>query len=187
MQIEQTHRVRHCGAAAADFLSDVLLAHSEFAGEPRIRLRFLDRIQIRTLQILDQGKLKDLQIGMPVDLYVDAYPKKVFKGRVAGFLPGTGQSETLLPPENATGNYIKVTQRLPVRIELVEPAPTDTPLFIGLSVVPYVKFTEKPTGPDAGQRLHPDQYRQHPDAGGGPAGKQLRNRIEVEAGAAGGS
>ena len=134
-----------------------------------------------------ETQLKNLQIGMPVDLYVDAYPKKVFKGRVAGFLPGTGQSETLLPPENATGNYIKVTQRLPVRIELAEPAPTDTPLFIGLSVVPYVKFTEKPTGPDAGQRLHPDRYRQHPDAGDGPAGKQLRNRIEVEAGAAGGS
>ena len=128
-----------------------------------------------------ETQLHHIEIGMPVDLYVDAYPKKVFKGRVSGFLPGTGLSESLLPPENATGNYIKVTQRLAVRIELVEPNPTDTPLFIGLSVVPYVKIKERPGGPDAGKRLHPDDYRQHPDAGGGPAGKQLRNRIEVEA------
>ncbi len=128
-----------------------------------------------------ETQLDNIKIGMPVDLYVDAYPKKVFKGRVSGFNPGTGLSESLLPPENATGNYIKVTQRLPVRIELVEPNPKDTPLFIGLSVVPYVKIKERPSGPDAGKRLHPDDYRQHPDAGEGPAGKQLRNRVEIEA------
>jgi len=127
-----------------------------------------------------ETQLHQIEIGMPVDLYVDAYPKKVFKGRVSGFGAGTGLSESLLPPENATGNYIKVTQRLAVRIELVEPNPKETPLFIGLSVVPYVKRQEKATGPDAGKRLHPETYRQHPDAGGGPAGKQLRNRIEVE-------
>jgi membrane fusion protein, multidrug efflux system len=128
-----------------------------------------------------ETQLDRIQIGMPVDLYVDAYPKRVFKGRVAGFNPGTGLSESLLPPENATGNYIKVTQRLPVRIELVEPNPKETPLFIGLSVVPYVKFKEEATGPDAGRRLHPSDYRQHPDAGGGPAGRQPGNRTEVEA------
>jgi membrane fusion protein, multidrug efflux system len=127
-----------------------------------------------------ETQLHHIEIGMPVDLYVDAYPGKVFQGRVSGFGAGTGLSESLLPPENATGNYIKVTQRLPVRIELVEPNPQDTPLFIGLSVVPYVKHEEKATGPDAGKRLHPDDYRQHPDAGGGPAGKQPRNRIEIE-------
>jgi hypothetical protein len=44
-----------------------------------------------------------------------------------------------------------------------------------------VKIKERASGPDAGRRLHPDDYRQHPDAGGGPAGKQLRNRIEFEA------
>jgi membrane fusion protein, multidrug efflux system len=132
-----------------------------------------------------ETQIHHIRIGMPVDLYVDAYPKKVFKGRVSGFRAGTGLSESLLPPENATGNYIKVTQRLPVRIELVEPNPKDTPLFIGLSVVPYVKHDEEPNGQDAGQRLHPEGYRQHPDAGGGPAGKQLRNRIELEAREAG--
>ncbi len=65
-----------------------------------------------------ETQIHDIRIGMPVDLYVDAYPHRVFQGRVAGFSPGTGLSESLLPPENATGNYVKVTQRLPVRIEL---------------------------------------------------------------------
>ncbi len=90
----------------------------------------------------------------PSDLYVNAYPHRVFHGRVAGFSPGTGLSESLLPPENATGNYVKVTQRLPVRIELTEPNPDDTPLFAGLSVVPHVLLKERPTGPGAGGRLH---------------------------------
>jgi membrane fusion protein (multidrug efflux system) len=126
-----------------------------------------------------ETQLDHIRIGQPVDLYVDAYPHKVIPGRVAGFNPGTGLSESLLPPENATGNYIKVTQRLPVRIELVEPNPTDTPLFIGLSVVPYIKIKEKPTGPDAGKRIHPRGYRQHPDAGAGPAGSRPTNRIEM--------
>ena len=98
--------------------------------------------------------MHDIRIGMPADLYVDAYPHRVFRGRVAGFSPGTGLSESLLPPENATGNYVKVTQRLPVRIELTEPNPDDTPLFAGLSVVPHVRYKESPTGPGAGQRLH---------------------------------
>ena len=57
---------------------------------------------------------------MPVDVYVDAYPGKVFAGRVAGFSPATGARLSLLPPENATGNFVKVVQRLPVRIELDE-------------------------------------------------------------------
>ena len=129
-----------------------------------------------------ETQIHHIKIGMPVDLYVDAYPGRVFKGRVSGFNAGTGLSESLLPPENATGNYIKVTQRLPVRIELVEPNPQDTPLFAGLSVVPYVKIKEAPGGPDGGGRLHPDNgYRQHPDAGGGPAGIQIKNKAEYEA------
>ena len=123
-----------------------------------------------------ETQLHYIRIGMPVDLYVDAYPARVFKGRVAGFSPGTGLSESLLPPENATGNYVKVTQRLPVRIELAEPNPDDTPLFVGLSVVPHVRFTERPTGPGAGQRLHTFGRLRPPDLGAGPAGSQPNNR-----------
>lgn len=117
-----------------------------------------------------ETQLQHLRIGLPVDLHVDAYPKKVFRGRVAGFSPGTGLSESLLPPENATGNYVKVTQRLPVRIELAEPNPDDTPLFVGLSVVPHVRIKETPTGPGAGGRLHASGRLARPDVGQGPTG-----------------
>jgi membrane fusion protein (multidrug efflux system) len=100
-----------------------------------------------------ETQLDKLCIGQPVDIYVDAYPGRVFHGRIAGFSPGTGAALSLLPPQNATGNFVKVVQRLPVRIELTEPPPKDTPLFVGLSVAPEVNFKATPTGPNAGQRL----------------------------------
>ncbi|QEH36634.1 putative multidrug resistance protein EmrK [Aquisphaera giovannonii] len=118
-----------------------------------------------------ETQLRYIRIGMPVDVEVDAYPGRVFRARVAGFSPGTGLAGSLLPPENATGNYIKVTQRLPVRIELAEPNPADTPLFVGLSVVPKVRFEESPSGPGAGQRLHEADVRSRPSRGEGPAGR----------------
>ena len=63
-----------------------------------------------------ETQLRDLRIGQPVDLYVDMYGgRHVFKGRVSGFTMGTGSTLALLPPENATGNFVKVVQRLPVR------------------------------------------------------------------------
>ncbi len=68
---------------------------------------------------------------------------------------GTGQTLSLLPPQNATGNYVKIVQRLPVRIELTDYDPDKEPLFYGLSVEPYVYYKEPPTGPNAGAVLQP--------------------------------
>src|SRR5262249_13464454 len=82
-----------------------------------------------------EAQLRDLRIGQPVDLYVDMYGgKQVFKGRIAGFTMGTGSTLALLPPQNATGNFVKVVQRLPVRIELEDYDADKSPLFIGTSV-----------------------------------------------------
>jgi membrane fusion protein (multidrug efflux system) len=101
-----------------------------------------------------ETQLRDLRIGQPVDLNVDMYGgKHVFKGRISGFTEGTGSTLALLPPENATGNFIKVVQRLPVRIDLVDYNADQAPLFIGTSVVPDVHINEQPTGPDAGKFL----------------------------------
>jgi membrane fusion protein (multidrug efflux system) len=101
-----------------------------------------------------ETQLRDLRIGQPVDLRVDMYGgTHVFKGRVSGFTEGTGSTLALLPPENATGNFVKVVQRLPVRIDLVDYDADHTPLFIGTSVVPYVSINKPPTGPDAGKFL----------------------------------
>jgi membrane fusion protein, multidrug efflux system len=101
-----------------------------------------------------ETQLRDLRIGQPVDLRVDMYGgKHIFKGRVSGFTMGTGSTLALLPPENATGNFVKVVQRLPVRIDLVDYNADQTPLFIGTSVVPYVFINRPPTGPGAGKFL----------------------------------
>ena len=101
-----------------------------------------------------ETQLRDIRFGQSVDLYIDMYGgKHVFKGRVSGFTNGTGSTLALLPAENATGNFIKVVQRLPVRIDLVEYQADQTPLFIGTSVVPDIHIDKPPTGPDAGKFL----------------------------------
>lgn len=73
----------------------------------------------------------------------------------SGFTFGTGSTLALLPAENATGNYVKVVQRLPVRIDLLDYDPVKTPLFTGLSVTPHVHINENATGADAGEFLQP--------------------------------
>ena len=101
-----------------------------------------------------ETELRYLRIGQPVELHVDMYGgSHVFEGRISGFTEGTGSTLALLPAENATGNFIKVVQRLPVRIDLVNYNPDQTPLFIGTSVVPYVYINKPPTGPNAGKFL----------------------------------
>jgi membrane fusion protein (multidrug efflux system) len=103
-----------------------------------------------------ETQLSDLRIGQRADLYVDMYGKRhIFKGRISGFTMGTGSTLALLPAQNATGNFVKVVQRLPVRIELTGYDPAKAPLFIGLSVVPYVYYKKPPTGPSAGKILQP--------------------------------
>ena len=62
--------------------------------------------------------------------------RQEFEGRITGFTMGTGQTLALLPPQNATGNFVKIVQRLPVRIELTDYDPDKDPLFVGLSVRP---------------------------------------------------
>lgn len=64
-----------------------------------------------------ETKLAEMRIGQPVNIHVDAYPKHKFYGEVESFSGATGAKFSLLPPDNATGNYVKIVQRLPVRIK----------------------------------------------------------------------
>ncbi len=121
------------------------------AGQGLMRLQPLDGVYI--MANFREVQLDELRIGQPVEIHVDAYGHRVFKGRVSGFAPATGASSSLLPAENATGNFVKVVQRLPVRIDLTEPNSPETPLYVGLSVIPKVDFKVAPAGPDAGNRL----------------------------------
>src|SRR5438128_2441148 len=79
--------------------------------------------------------------------------KRRFEGRISGFTMGTGSTLALLPPQNATGNFVKVVQRLPVRIDLLNYDPEKEPLFVGVSVEPEVDIKSAPTGPNAGKFL----------------------------------
>jgi membrane fusion protein (multidrug efflux system) len=103
-----------------------------------------------------ETQLADLRIGHRVRCEVDMYgSSREYEGRITGFTMGTGQTLSLLPPQNATGNFVKIVQRLPVRVELTNYEPDKEPLFVGLSVVPYVYFNESPTGAHAGDVLQP--------------------------------
>jgi membrane fusion protein (multidrug efflux system) len=82
--------------------------------------------------------LENIRPGQEVKITVDSYPGKVFTGKVDSIMAGTGVSFSLFPAENATGNFVKVVQRIPVKIVLLEDADKDHLLRIGMSVVPTV-------------------------------------------------
>jgi membrane fusion protein (multidrug efflux system) len=133
---------------------DVNPGNNVIAGQSVMAVRSLTDIWVDAN--FKETQLADLRIGQSVDLDVDMYgSRQRFKGRISGFTMGTGSTLALLPAQNATGNFVKVVQRLPVRIELVDYDPDKTPLFIGLSVSPMVHVKEKPTGADAGKVLQP--------------------------------
>ncbi len=123
-------------------------------GQSLMAIRSLGEIWVEAN--FKETELSDLRIGQHADLYVDMYgEKRVFKGLISGFTMGTGSTLALLPPQNATGNFVKVVQRLPVRIEITDYNPQKAPLFVGLSVVVYVYYKEPPSGPLAGKVLQP--------------------------------
>jgi len=101
-----------------------------------------------------ETQLRDLRIGQHVDLELDMYGgKRTFEGRISGFTNGTGSTLALLPAQNATGNFVKVVQRVPVRIDVLNYEPDKLPLFVGLSVTPSVDLKAAPSGPNAGKFL----------------------------------
>jgi membrane fusion protein (multidrug efflux system) len=79
-----------------------------------------------------EDQLTHMRVGQTARVEVDSYPGKTFEGKVASVSPGTGSQFSVLPPENATGNWVKVVQRLPVRVELEHLDPA-FPLHGGLS------------------------------------------------------
>jgi membrane fusion protein (multidrug efflux system) len=85
-----------------------------------------------------ETQLADIHAGQPVDIEIDAVPSVTFHGKVDSFQPGTGTAFSVLPAENATGNYVKIVQRLPVKIDFDDARVKHYLLVPGMSVVPYV-------------------------------------------------
>ena len=86
-----------------------------------------------------ETQLTYMKPGQPVTIHVDAYPSHDFKGKVDSLQAGTGARFSLLPPENAVGNYVKVVQRVPVKIVFDEELPTNLDISPGMSAEPKVK------------------------------------------------
>ena len=91
-----------------------------------------------------ESQLDHMRPGEPVTLHIDAYPERAIHGHVASVQPGSGTAFSLLPVENATGNYVKIVQRVPVKL-VVDHLPTDVALGPGMSVVPTVRIDPAPS------------------------------------------
>jgi len=91
-----------------------------------------------------ETQLDYMRPGQPVTLTIDAYPEREIQGHVESVQPGSGTAFSLLPAQNATGNYVKIVQRVPVKIVIDNP-PSDVALGPGMSVEPTVRVDPKPS------------------------------------------
>jgi membrane fusion protein, multidrug efflux system len=91
-----------------------------------------------------ETQLDAMRPGQPATMRIDAYPERAIRGHIASIQPGSGTAFSLLPAENATGNYVKIVQRVPVKLIFDEP-PTDVALGPGMSVVPSVRVDPTPS------------------------------------------
>ncbi len=123
-------------------------------GQPLLAVVPLDKVYVEAN--FKETQLTNLRIGQKAVIEADIYPGYKYYGRVIGIRAGTGAAFSLLPPENATGNWIKVVQRVPVKIKLDRPPPPDHPLRVGLSLEVTVDTSER-TGPFL------KDYRNHRD------------------------
>src|SRR5262249_31457152 len=91
-----------------------------------------------------ERQLDAMRRGQPVTLEIDAYPERAIRGHVDSVQPGSGTAFSLLPAQNATGNYVKIVQRVPVKV-IIDNPPTDVALGPGMSVVPSVRVDPTPS------------------------------------------
>ncbi|HVL55916.1 MAG TPA: HlyD family efflux transporter periplasmic adaptor subunit, partial [Burkholderiaceae bacterium] len=146
------------------------------AGAPLMSIVPLERVWVEAN--FKESQLRDLRIGQPVRLTADLYGRSVeFDGTVVGLGVGTGAAFALLPPQNATGNWIKIVQRVPVRITL-DPAQLERhPLRVGLSMQARVDVRDR-DGPTLAQAPRRGALVQTPvfdslDAGADEAVRQV--------------
>jgi len=102
-------------------------------GQPLMMLVPLEIPQLWVQANYKETELTNVYLGQPATVKVDTYPGTKFQGTVNSIMAGTGSAFSLLPPENATGNWVKVVQRIPVKIVLSPPFPENQPLRLGMS------------------------------------------------------
>src|SRR5690625_808893 len=121
------------------------------ANRPLFSLVLMDKVWVDAN--LKETDLARVRIGQPASVKVDAYPDQIWQARVGSISPASGAQFSLLPPQNATGNWVKVVQRIPVRLTL-EPTADQPPLRAGMSAVVKIDITRpaQSEGQDLSQR-----------------------------------
>ena len=132
MTAAQPGRVVNLGAAVGQF------------AQPGTNLTMFVPDQIWVTANFKEIQLDRMRPGAPVTLKIDAYPGRVIRGHVESVQPGSGTAFSLLPAQNATGNYVKIVQRVPVKL-IMDNTPTDVALGPGMSVVPTVRINPTPS------------------------------------------
>ena len=128
----QPGRVVNLGAAVGQF------------AQPGTSLTMFVPDEIWVTANFKEIQLDRMRSGDPVTLQIDAYPERAIRGHVESVQPGSGTAFSLLPAQNATGNYVKIVQRVPVKLIMDNP-PTDVALGPGMSVVPTVRIDPTPS------------------------------------------
>jgi membrane fusion protein (multidrug efflux system) len=126
-----THKTAHVG-------------HRVQVGEPLMAIVPTGRLYITAN--FKETQLTDVRVGQKADIVADIYPGYTYHGHVDSISMGTGAAFSLLPPENATGNWVKVVQRVPVKIVIDGREPADKPLRLGLSVEVAIDLSDQ-SGP----------------------------------------
>ncbi|MGA8786870.1 MAG: HlyD family efflux transporter periplasmic adaptor subunit [Polaromonas sp.] len=163
----------------------VQLGQRVAAGTPMMAIIPLNQVWVDAN--FKEVQLRNIRIGQPVTLVADLYGKKVgYKGTVAGLGVGTGAAFSLLPAQNATGNWIKVVQRVPVRIALDPKQLSEHPLRVGLSMDAEVDVQNKDgkalaDAPRDAALAHTQAFAARDDA----ANEEVRRVIVANAGKAG--
>jgi membrane fusion protein (multidrug efflux system) len=119
-----------------------------------------------------ETQLTDVRVGQKADIEADIYPGVEFRGHVESISIGTGSVFSLLPPENATGNWVKVVQRVPVKIVLDDNQQSEHPLRMGLSVVVSVDISDQ-----SGPLLSSERQLSVQQQGGEPV---ARERLKID-------
>lgn len=125
-------------APAAGYVTkkSVQIGNQVQPGQPLMAVVSLDDIWV--VANFKETQIERIRPGQAVKIRVDGYPGRVFTGKVDSIMAGTGVAFSLFPAENATGNYVKVVQRIPVKIVFDKDTDTDHVLRVGMSVVPTV-------------------------------------------------
>ncbi|HLG83619.1 MAG TPA: HlyD family secretion protein [Bradyrhizobium sp.] len=130
-------------AAQAGRVVNLTGAKGQFAAQGTALTQFVPD-DIWVTANFKETQLDHMRPGQAVTLRIDAYPEREIRGHVASVQSGSGPAFSLLPPENATGNYVKIVQRVPVKV-LMDNPPDDVALGPGMSVVPAVRINPAPS------------------------------------------